>query len=278
MDTDDDDWFLEPPLWEQIGLKGPPPPADWWGDIFPRWEAHRRACLAAGSELPAGWSKWQDILALHHAYGRDRTYDRGGREAWHLTCDGAPPDAFRGNTALRLLLAGRLGTPMPCDGHVIGTRAFKDCVNLEYIPYLHPGVLRIDEEAFAGCIALRECGFPEWLTHIGRRAFFGCRSLWRMVLPDGLETIGEEAFAGCAGLLGVTFQENLPDCLQTIGARAFAGCANLRSIELPTTLATLGEKAFAGCRALRHVTLPRTVEAAIPAAFPDSPEARFGFR
>ncbi len=232
MDTDDDDWFLEPPLWEQTELKGPPPPADWWGDIFPRWEAHRRACLAAGSELPAGWSKWQDILALHHAYGRDRTYDRGGREAWHLTCDDAPPDAFRGNTALRLLLAGRLGTPMPCDGHVIGARAFKDCVSLEYIPYFHPGVLRIDEEAFAGC----------------------------------------------ADLLGVTFREDLPDCLQTIGPRAFAGCATLRSIELPTTLATLGEKAFAGCRALRHVALPRTVEAAIPAAFPDSPETRFVFR
>ncbi len=277
METDDElEWYLEPPEWQLSGAKEAPPPADWPGDIFPRWEAFRRAHQSADAVFdPAIDESWRlsDIYALRRS--------RDGEGDWRLTCKGVPPEAYMGNKALRLVVAPDPALEIQgcgCGSNAIGARAFKGCVNLNYVTHLANDVYDIEEEAFAGCSALREIwNFPFYLTRIGKRAFQGCERLWRICLPDCLDEIGEEAFSGCSALLKVTFAECMPDCLRFIGPRAFAGCASLRKVYLPQTLETLGTDAFAGCRALRHVILPRTLEASIPDAFPDSTEADFVF-
>lgn len=65
----------------------------------------------------------------------------------------------------------------------------------------------IDDEAFCGCIRLKQLYLPNLLTHIGARAFMGCDEIKEIVFPETVEYIGDEAFAYCRRLKKVFLTE-----------------------------------------------------------------------
>ncbi len=100
---------------------------------------------------------------------------------------------------------------------------------------------------------LREVIFPESLGEIGNNAFNGCIGLKQIDLPEDLHYILFQAFANCS-LTSV----DLPDALCYIGGSAFRGCAELTRVKLPSALTDLGSHAFADCVKLASVEMPES--------------------
>ena len=100
---------------------------------------------------------------------------------------------------------------------------------------------------------LREVILPESLGEIGNNAFNGCIGLKQIDLPEDLHYILFQAFANC-GLTSV----DLPDALCYIGDSAFRGCAELTRVKLPSALTDLGSHAFADCVKLSSVEMPES--------------------
>lgn len=285
-----DDWMFE---WSELRLvKGEP---ERWETIRERWEAIYQARLK-GETCAVKTDFSADIGAL-----RKQTEGEGD---WRVTCMDAQNEQFMGNEHLRLVVGDgspSIITGAGLGGFAIGKRAFKNCVNLEYVTHLSNMVYFILDEAFAGCRSLRYIGFPFYLDFIGRRAFAGCVMLGSLSLPDPLEVIDEEAFLGCTNLRSLCFWETLPSLLREIRARAFVGCPNLRKVEissdapleyigesafegcairelrLPDALKELKPRAFANCLDLELVRLPKRLEPQVAAAFEGCPKVRFDF-
>ena len=82
---------------------------------------------------------------------------------------------------------------------------------------LDEGITGIQEDAFAGCTALKSVTLSKKLRYIGDRAFAGCTELCWVTLPASLVGIGEEAFSGCTKLTTV----DIPASVGRIGDNAF---------------------------------------------------------
>jgi len=78
--------------------------------------------------------------------------------------------------------------------------AFLRCVNLREV-LLNEGLLKIGDDAFAGCVALVRIQVPSTVTAIGTGAFSECTSLKEVELNEGLQEIGDEVFEDCAQLV-----------------------------------------------------------------------------
>lgn len=287
---DSDDWMF---VWSEHQLVKRKP--ERWETIRERWEAIFQARLK-GETCAVKTDFDADIHSL--------LCKEEGEGDWRVTCSKVAKEQYMGNERLRLVVGD--GSPSAIEGaglggFAIGKRAFKDCVNLEYVTHLSNMVYFILDEAFAGCRSLRYIGFPFYLTAIGRRAFAGCVMLGSLSLPDPLEVIDEEAFLGCTNLRSLCFWESLPSLLREIRARAFAGCPNLRKVEissdapleyigesafegcairelrLPDALKELKPRAFANCLDLELVRLPKRLEPQVEAAFVGCPKVRFEF-
>ena len=293
---DSDDWMFE---WSELELVKDKP--ERWETIRERWEAFRLAHL--DDEGVMRLAKGQDELDDLEDLGALRKQEEGEGD-WRVTCAEVAEEAYMGNERLRLVVGN--GSPTIIGGMAgyseIGARAFKECVNLEYVSHIPNSVHAIEEETFAGCRSLRSVNtFPFMLAYIGWHAFAGCESLWQLELPDGLEMICKEAFIGCTGLRIVHFVDYNPALLRGIGARAFANCPNLlvvkipsdapleaigtsafegcaiRELRLPSELKELYPRAFANCRDLELVRLPKRLEPQVEAAFVGCPKVRFEF-
>ena len=108
-------------------------------------------------------------------------------------------------------------------------------------------VTAIGENAFNGCVALREIVLPESVTDVSR-AFVGCPDLRAAYLGGGVTDM-EGAFRGCGALThveGFERAERMPE--------AFYGCGALKSCFIPST-ATDCRDAFRGCVTLTDVTI-----------------------
>lgn len=90
------------------------------------------------------------------------------------------------------------------------------------------GVVRIEEEAFAGADNLKGISMPKSLREIGAYAFSSCEELSKINLPSGILEIEEGAFSRCSKLSEI----NIPQSVTVIGERPFAGCARLVSIKV----------------------------------------------
>ena len=66
---------------------------------------------------------------------------------------------------------------------------------------LPEGLLKIEEESFAGCETLTGVVIGEGARSIGDRAFSGCSSLLEAAVPDSVKDIGEDCFEGCSEAL-----------------------------------------------------------------------------
>lgn len=86
-------------------------------------------------------------------------------------------------------------------------------------------LLRIEEEAFKNCVALKEINFPKSLLSIGARAFENCSSLEEIRLPNGLTTIITNAFLSCLSLKRAYVPASVTD--SGMGNAVFSHCYEL---------------------------------------------------
>ena len=149
----------------------------------------------------------------------------------------------------------------------ISDDAFFSCTALK-MASIPAGVTSIGEYAFASCSALESLVIPGSVSVIAPRSFDCCTALQRVVIGDGVTAIGDNAFSACGQLADV----ELPDSLTSIGQSAFAGCVTLREMILPKGLTEIGSSAFYSCKSLAAVTVPRSVDSMGENAFAGCPE------
>ena len=80
------------------------------------------------------------------------------------------------------------------------------------------GLAEIAEEAFAGCVNLVGCAFPETLVSVGDGAFDGCTSLLYVTLPESVSQLSGNPFSGCTVLESLPMVRNHPYFVVTDGA------------------------------------------------------------
>lgn len=80
----------------------------------------------------------------------------------------------------------------------IGKGAFRES-NVREIRFSH-GLTEIGDEAFASCVNLVGCAFPETLTTVGDKAFEGCTALLYVTLPESVSELRGNPFEGCTSL------------------------------------------------------------------------------
>lgn len=157
--------------------------------------------------------------------------------------------------------------------------AFKDCSALKRIvwetdmlDYIRSKLTYIGEEAFAGCVSMKEFRFPRFIEIVGDGAFRRCVSLESIsVISFNLKSVGKRAFYECIGLksasiyyISVLEEETFAGCLNlenvyfsvgdfTIKKRAFYACPRLKYIDLPSKLDYIGEEAFSLCNSLTKI-------------------------
>ena len=113
-------------------------------------------------------------------------------------------------------------------------------------------ITEIGENAFCGCIGVKEMVIPENCVIIGEGAFASMDGLEVITFPSGLKDLPSRALAGCDIIKNVI----LPQNLTSIGGSAFSSCKNLETITLPDSLEVIGERAFNSCTALKSIKLP----------------------
>ncbi len=113
-------------------------------------------------------------------------------------------------------------------------------------------ITEIGENAFCGCIGVKEMVIPENCVIIGEGAFASMDGLEVITFPSGLKDLPSRALAGCDIIKNV----NLPQNLTSIGGSAFSACYDLETIVLPDSLEVIGERAFNSCTALKSIKLP----------------------
>ena len=182
-------------------------------------------------------------------------------------------DAFKGNKEITKLILPKTLTEIPerafqnCTGlkeitipyqtNVIGKNAFENCTSLETI-YLNKfidedrpneemtGAVTVANEAFKGCVSLKNIDNCQRLTTVGRESFAGCTSLKTIDL-SGLAVSYDRAFAGCTGLKNLIMSEYTDPA-----TNMFAGCTSLETVTYPMNYVADGM--FAGCVNLADIT------------------------
>lgn len=84
---------------------------------------------------------------------------------------------------------------MPDNITVIGTGAFKGCVNLVSVS-IPEKVTNIKSSAFEGCTSLLNVTIPSSVTVLGYNAFQNCTALTECLLPNSVTQIGNYPFYG----------------------------------------------------------------------------------
>ncbi len=129
-----------------------------------------------------------------------------------------------------------------CDTNATGTIT---------IPSSYNGypVIRILENAFAGCNKITGVTIPNSVISIERQGFFGCSSLKKVTLSNKLKEILPGVFYGCSSLESIT----LPSGIKEIYNEAFFGCSSLKKINLEN-ITDIYPAAFSGT-ALKQINL-----------------------
>lgn len=166
----------------------------------------------------------------------------------------------------------------------IGSKAFRNCINLEKVEFSNENV-EISPDAFKNCTTLKYIQLPdgkeyelngladetnENIPSIVRNIhtqilgnFFICGTTLvkyrgkeeRVVVPEGIKTIGERAFAGNE----IVGRVILPDSIQEIRQEAFADCLLLQTVHFPLGLTSIRRSAFENCVKLIRALLPDSV-------------------
>ena len=130
---------------------------------------------------------------------------------------------------------------------------------------LPAGLTRIGNNAFCGCVNLKEAAIPQGVVTLGVCAFSDCASLKTISIPGSVTSIGTSAFSACTALTAVDISEGVTN----MDGAAFAGCTSLTHVSLPDSLTVIGPEDFSRCSALRNVTLPPHLKSVMQQAFSD---------
>jgi hemin uptake protein HemP len=140
------------------------------------------------------------------------------------------------------------------DGTVEITHVSDDCTD-SVIPGELDGraVSSIANDAFSGCLKLKDVVIPEGVTSVGNNAFKDMSStITSLALPSTVTEIGDYAFAGMNNRKFNTLV--LPNTIIRIGAHAFDGASYLQTIHFGSTLEEIGDYAFNGCTRVKQMT------------------------
>ncbi len=125
--------------------------------------------------------------------------------------------AFAGCTALeRLSMPATNDTYHSINNCIVNTSAKELVVGCKHSVIPNDGsIIRIGDEAFAGCATLEKITLPDALTSIGDYAFSGCEALQQLLIPSATQTIGIRAFADCVGLNEIYVEATTPPAIAT---------------------------------------------------------------
>lgn len=187
---------------------------------------------------------------------------------------------------------GIISVTLPKSLREIGSRAFRNCINLESLEF-HGDQVAVHKDAFKNCSTLHRIitadGKAYELTGIQCEAGGTVPALVReihsqvlgdflisgttllkyrgeearVVVPDGITEIGERAFAGNEAVDRVL----LPETVRIIREEAFAGCLVLQTVTIPEKLEVMERAAFIGCVKLIRISLPDTLTKISESAF-----------
>lgn len=134
-----------------------------------------------------------------------------------------PAYGFRGT-------CGVLGIEnLPSGVSMIGSEAFKRCVNLRFIELTN--VLYINERAFYECSSLEKAILPDYLDSMAANAFAYCRHLTDIKMPR-TDVYRQNTFAHCESLRDIF----IPDGVKMIEGACFDFMNSLTKISLPNSL------------------------------------------
>ena len=119
---------------------------------------------------------------------------------------------------------------MPDNITVIGTGAFKGCVNLVSVS-IPEKVTNIKSSAFEGCSQLESVVFPQNIAELGGQSFKGCKALKTFTFPK-VTSLADEILSGCDALVSVT----IPETVTAVASLVFAGCMKLAEIHVAASL------------------------------------------
>lgn len=140
----------------------------------------------------------------------------------------------------------------------IGTDAFAGCANLANIEvesqnnmYAAIDNCLVDKSNKRIILGCKNSIIPSngSVTSIADNAFDGCIGLKNITIPGLISTIGNRAFANCSGLSNVAIENGTT----VIGQGAFSGCTSLSSISVPQSIVEIGANTFENCSRLSYV-------------------------
>ena len=106
----------------------------------------------------------------------------------------------------------------------IGVAAFSRFTKLKNIQ-LPQGLKSLYDEAFSGCIALKEVSIPDSVTYMNN-PFCHCTALTTFKIPAGVKRIDEFCFDGCKNLKSIRIHTGV----KTINYCAFENCTSLKDV------------------------------------------------
>ena len=109
--------------------------------------------------------------------------------------------------------------------------------------------------AFEGETRIREINLPKYLVRIRDNAFAGCNNLLNIKIPDTVTEISVKAFYDDVRLSYVAFGEG--SALTKIEPYAFGGCSKLTRFELPASLTDVNGTAFFGTTSMTAFTVAK---------------------
>lgn len=197
------------------------------------WNA--KECIGAGSKTYPVFANCSNLSTI--VFGNDVT--------------AIPAYAFYGCNAISSL-------KIPKNVINIGTDAFAGCANLASIEvesqnnvYAAIDNCLVDKSNKRIILGCKNSIIPSngSVTSISDNAFDGCIGLKNITIPGLISTIGNRAFANCSGLSNVTIENGTT----VIGQGAFSGCTTLSSISIPQSIVEIGANAFENCSRLSYV-------------------------
>ena len=97
-------------------------------------------------------------------------------------------------------------------------------------------IVKIGQDAFAGCSNLKSINIPDSVTSIGAHAFYNCNSLKSIEIPDSVTTDElDRTFTGCSSLEEIKLSNNI----RSFGDDVFRWCNNLKKLNIPINLYNL---------------------------------------
>lgn len=136
-------------------------------------------------------------------------------------------------------------------------------------------VVAIDNNAFNGCVAIKQVSIPNSVTYIGSQAFDGCVGLTSISIPASVNEIGTYAFSNCINLETITVasgnstydsRNNCNAIIEKSSNKLIVGCLGTT---IPASVSVIGKYAFYGVVKKEQIIIPNSVTDIETFAFQD---------